>query len=130
MTKLIIYIPGKPSIHGFKRREFLWSAIHECHIFMGREYDAAEFNDAYAKVMKTNRDMNPMVKVVQAEVAAVAAPAPVAPLAPPPIVDPSTPLAQSREITVDEAEEVLLRLAPERLKKKTGRMAVPEQIAV
>ncbi len=114
MAKLIIWIPGKPNLHGFKRREFLWSESHKCYLYEGKEIDIAEFNVKYEKAMKTNYDMNPRVKVIDAK-DSIRPPAP--------SVQPTlqvSSMAVSRSLTLDEAEAVVQRLAPERLKKKTG----------
>jgi hypothetical protein len=129
MPKIIIYVPGKPIVHGYKRREFIWSEPHKCHVYMAREYELSEFNEAFEKAMKNNRDMNPMVRVIELD-AAKPAPAAAAPLAPPPIINPVATIS-AHEVTVEEAEEVLLRLAPDRLKKKAGpKHSAPEQLAV
>lgn len=105
MSRLIIYVTGKPNLHGHKRREFLWSPAHGLYLYGGKEIEAAEFNATYEKAMKTNTDMNPRVKVVATsaiqQVTVTTPPAP-------------------QDITIDDAVAVLERLAPERLKKKTG----------
>ncbi len=106
MSRLIIYVSGKPLLHGHKRREFLWSPAHKCYLYGGKEIEAAEFNAIYEKAMRTNADMNPRVLVTNADASA----APIAPVA----------TIAAHEITTEEAEAVLARLAPERLKKKTG----------
>lgn len=106
MTKLIICLSGKPLIHGYKRREFTWSADHGCYLYKGREFECHEFNEIVDKVMRSNEDMHPSVKVVQLSDKPIA----LAPIA----------TISAREITVAEAEEVLFRMAPHRLKGKTG----------
>jgi|SRR5882724_3051111 len=104
-AKLIIYVTGKPLMHGYKMREFVWSAPHGCYLYEGAEIEAYEFNEKYAKAIKTNADLNPKVKVVGDAQFAM----------PLPIITTSY-----SEMTVEEAEAVMLRLAPERLKKKPG----------
>lgn len=64
MPKIIIYITGKPGLHGFKRREFLWSEPHKLYLWGGRELELREFNDAWPKAYSRNHDMNPQVKVI------------------------------------------------------------------
>ena len=93
---------------GYRQREFHWSEVHRCFIYEGKEFSPAEFNAKFDKAIKNNVDFNVRVKVVDASESAapvVAAPPPPAP----------------REITLDEAEAVIQRLAPDRLKQKPGR---------
>lgn len=108
-AKLIIWIPGKPLLHGYKQREFLWSQAHGCYLYGGKEIDAKDFNAVYERAVRNNADLGPRVRVMTVDKAIVRA-------APP------TPITTitAKEITADEAEEVLSRLRPERLKKKTG----------
>jgi len=108
MSKLIIYVPGKPLVNGYKRRDFLWSVDHSCYIYKGRELDEQEFNAIAEKVMRQNDDMHPLVKVSTFSDAPAGTTAP-------------------HEFTVGEAEEVLTRLAPHRLKGKTGPKARVEE---
>lgn len=109
MPTLILYVPGKPLLNGHKQRNFLWSAAHACYLYEGAEIEAADFNAKYELAMKTNADLRPRVRVIDAGNATVAvgegSPAGPAPVA---------------TITVAAAESVLERLAPHRLKKKTG----------
>ncbi len=106
---LIIFITGKPTLHGHKRREFLWSPAHSCYLYEGSEIEAAQFNAKYEKAMKTNADLNPRVKVIETASAA-------------PISDVVS--GEIPPITIEEkleqAEAVFSRYAPERLKKKSG----------
>ncbi len=113
--KIIIWIPGKPLLHGHKRREFLWSVPHACYLYEGREIELGEFNAKYEKAMRNNADLNPRVKILGLGTAE--APAPVA------------TIVAAHEVTADEAEEVLMRLRPERLKKKTGPKAAVMEVA-
>jgi hypothetical protein len=112
-AKLIIWIPGKPLLNGHKQREFLWSESHRCYVYGGTEIAAEDFNSIYEKAVRNNLDMNPRVRVI-----AIDAEKPIAQDAPP------IPPISMQEITPDEAadqaEEILARLRPDRLKKKTG----------
>lgn len=83
MSKLIIYCTGKPMIHGFKRREFTWSAEHNCYLFRGKEFEPKEFNEVVEKALRNNSDMYPLVRaIIPAPVAAAEpVPPPVAPAA-------------------------------------------------
>lgn len=108
-AKLIIWIPGKPQLNGHKQREFLWSPAHSCYLYGGKEIDASEFNALYEKAVRNNADLGPRVKVLSVDKTIVRA-APPAPIT----------TITAREVSADEAEEVLQRLRPERLKKKTG----------
>ena len=109
-AKIIIYITGKPTLHGLKRREFQWSGPHGLYLYENRELELSEFNAKYEKAMRTNADMRVLVKVVGAETAIADAP-----------VDP--------ESEVEVAEATLRRLAPERLKKTPGRKAAVLEVA-
>jgi hypothetical protein len=111
---LIIYITGKPNLHGHKRREFVWSEAHGLYLYEGKELAADAFNAAYERCMRNNADMNPRVRVVVGSVPAAAPASPVVKVA----IVPAPP--QPRAITLEEAEATMARLAPERLKKKTG----------
>jgi hypothetical protein len=104
--KLIIFVGGRPTTSGHKIREFVWSPTHGCYLFGGKEWAASEFNAAYERAVNQNEDMRPRVKVVGI---GAESPAPVTPV-----------LIATRPPTVDEAVAVLQRLAPERLKAKTG----------
>lgn len=72
MPKIIIYIPGKPGLHGHKRREFHWSPPHGVYLYRGKELELEQFNEAWVDAYRRHHDMNPQVKVV----ADGAAPAP------------------------------------------------------
>jgi hypothetical protein len=123
--KLIIWIPGKPMVHGFKRREYIWSVEHGCHIYLGREFSPEEFNSVVEKAIRNNMDMHPLVKVMPGATADAALRAQISkleeqlnahpvPEAPP---APVTTIAQGREISLEEAEAVVFRLAPHKFKK-------------
>lgn len=99
MSKLIIWVPGKPLLYGYHRSEFKWSEPHQCYIYQGRVFEEKEFNGAADRALKNYADLFPSVKVVEFSE---------------PVV------AERHEITVAEAEEVLIRYAPHRLKQKSG----------
>lgn len=100
MSKLIIYVTGSTLIFGFQRAEFHWSVKHQCYLYKNKEFDETEFNAEVERALKHPawEDMKPLVKVVEF----------------------SPRAAETKEITVAEAEDVLEHLAPHRLKKKTG----------
>jgi len=107
--KLIIYAKGKPIIHGYKQREFRWMPKHNCYVYRETEYSPEEFNQAVEKVMQDNQDLRPMVRVLDVNESTVA---------------PITTISVAHEITIAEAEDVMERLAPHRLKKKPGPKSV------
>jgi hypothetical protein len=113
-AKLIIYITGKPTLHGHKRREFLWSPAHSCYLYEGREIEPAAFNAKFEKAVRNNADLNPRVKMIEYEDAESV----------PPISRNAASPRPEPELSIDEqlerAEAVINRFAPERLKKKTG----------
>ena len=115
-TKLAIYVTGRPNFYGHKRREFIWSQEHGIYLYRGLVIAPEEFNEVYAKALKNNADMAPMVKVLSCE----PEPARVTTVEPP------------SQITLKEAEEAIRRLAPSRLKKKPGRKRkrMPTQRAI
>jgi hypothetical protein len=127
-TKLIIYVGGKPLLNGHKQREFIWVPAYGCYLYEGQEIPASEFNVKYEKAMRNNADMNPRVKVVSdspCSVSCSCAPLAITTATPPPYSVTVVPTPVERVITAEEAEAVLQRLAPERLKKKTGPKPKP-----
>lgn len=113
MSKLIIYVTGRPLTHGHRMREFHWNEEHRCYLFQAKVFDDSDFNVAYEQAMARHVDMHPRVKLLAAEKA-------------PDDLDESTPVSTitaSREISLEEAEEVVRRLAPDRLKAKSGPKA-------
>lgn len=117
MTKLIIWVPGKPNLHGYRRRDFAWSEQHKCFVHDGKEYTPEEFNAVAEKVFRRSEDMHPCVRVIEdGQKTAPVKPAPVSTIT-------------AREITEEDAVATLMRLAPHRLKK--GKQASrPEVIEV
>ena len=120
MTKLIIWVPGKPNLHGYRRRDFAWSEQHKCFVHEGKEYTPEEFNAVAEKVFRRSEDMHPCVralddgqKAAPVRPASVTAPAPVATIT-------------AREITEEDAVATLMRLAPHRLKK--GKSAARTEV--
>lgn len=121
MSKLIIYVSGSLAVNGHRIREFNYSPTHKKFIWQGREVSDVEFNANFEKAWKTNGDLYPRAMVV--ETSQPGAPAITAPL---PATPPPIATISAREITADEAEGVLMRLRPERLKKKTGPKPIME----
>lgn len=99
MFKLIIYVSGKPSLNGYRIREFKWSEAHKKHIYLGAEIEPEKFNALFEKAWRNNDDLSPKALVVPVvavpapEVPQVPAPAPVAvevaPPAPAPVAPPA-----------------------------------------
>ncbi len=117
-VKLIIWIPGKPNIHGHKRREFLWVPAFSCYLYEGKEIEPSAFNAKYEKAMKNNGDMLPRVKVIETASAESAAP-----ISTPNLPPPAPELTITEQL--EKAEAVIERYAPERLKKKPGAKPQP-----
>jgi hypothetical protein len=117
MSKLIIWIGGKPLLNGYRIRDFHWAVAHNCYIYEGKELDESEFNVAFEKAFRNNMDLHPKVKVV----GMIAPPAkPVAPVA---------HISASKEITLDQAVAVVAELAPDKLKRPLGRPAKVLEVA-
>ena len=108
--KLIIYVTGSYLYYGHQRSEYIWSVKHGVYIYQGKEWDASEFNAIIDRALKHPAfdDMHPSVK----------------------IVDITEPAAAPKEITLEEAEEIVNRLAPHRLKKKTGPKSELQSVEV
>lgn len=122
MSKLIIWVSGKPTLNGYKRRDFVWSLAHNAFIYEGRELDESEFNEKCEKAFRNNEDLHPRVKLVKFSAGTVTQVEPqpektTATVSTAPIAT----ITASREITLAEAEAVMKRLAPQRLKKPMGR---------
>lgn len=121
MSKLIIWVTGRPSLDGYAKREFKWSELHKKFVYEGKEFLPTEFNAKWEKAFRNNMDLQPQVMVIENGIAAAPAPVPppvVRPAAPPP--PPPMTSVPLHLITVDQAEAVMARLAPERLKAKPG----------
>ena len=101
MAKLIIYVSGKPSLNGFRIREFKWSEPHRKHIYLGREIEEQEFNALIEKAWRNNSDLHPKVMVIAQQ-----------------------ELTEDQKI--EQAERLLEELRPDRLRKKTGAKALME----
>lgn len=115
MSRLIIFITGTPNVHGHKRREFLWSPAHKLYLYEGKEIEDVDFNAKYELAMKRNHDMNPRIQVV----ATGGAPKIVER-----VVVKTEVSAPPPTMTIEDAVDVLARLAPEKLvapPRKRGR---------
>lgn len=114
MPKLIIYCGGQPSFYAYKRREFMWDNDRKVYVYKNKVYsDLNEFHADVVKVLAGNTDLRPGVMVLPEVVASLAADE-----LPPPEV-----ATIAAEVTLDVALEVVQRLAPDRLKKKSGPKA-------
>ena len=101
MAKLIIYVSGKPSLNGFRIREFKWSELHRKHIYLGQEIEDTAFNALFEKAWRNNTDLQPKGMVVHQQ-------------------------ELSDDQKVEHAEKVLEALRPDRLRKKTGARTMME----
>ena len=110
MPKFIICLTGKiPLTHGFKIHEFIWDEALQTYVFEGKSFTEHELNAKVDVAYKRYPTLvpHPRVRCIDATSAAIA----------------ETPIATittAREITLDEAEAVMQREAPHRLKKKPG----------
>lgn len=109
--RIIAYLTGNPSVQGYKRREFLWMPEHKCYVHNGRPFTEKEFNQLVPAICKKHRDLYPQFRMLEEPPAETAA---VAPTTASLQIDVPAP---APEITVEQAEALLLRLAPEKLRK-------------
>lgn len=150
MSKFVVCISGKPNINGYKRGEFHWDESLKLYVYQKLVFDEAQFNEVVKKALDRYHDMNPKVRCIQMTPAVIVQPAPqfTVPLhehealkvelsqtqarfreleqrrGSPQVEDLDCPvvatITAAHEVTLEEAEAVILRLAPNRLKKKTG----------
>lgn len=74
--KLIIYVSGKPSLNGYRIREFKWSEKHRKHLYLGAEIEPEKFNALFEKAWRNNSDLDPKAMVIPILPAPAAAPTP------------------------------------------------------
>lgn len=125
-AKLIICCAGKPALNGHKRRLFVWNPEYNCFVYENKLFDEQELNTQVEGIFKKNWDLRPMVRVAVLS-DGNAAPAQAVPTGDYAALDARYKALQARigvPVTAVEAEEVLLRLAPHRLKAKPGRKPV------
>lgn len=111
MSKFICYIDGRPIVQGHKRYEFIWDEALYCYVFRGKAFTEAEFNDMTKAVFSNAlyRSFFPQVKCLEET----------------PSDAPIETIDDKTEITLDQALDIVERLAPHRLKKKPG----PREVA-
>jgi hypothetical protein len=107
--QFIAYLIGNPHVQGWHRRDFKWNDAYKCYVYQDRTFDEKEFNTVMPVIWKKYREVFPQFKIVSDP---EPAPAPAAVVAVPAIEVPSLPA----EITVDQAVDTLIRLAPEKLR--------------
>lgn len=116
MSKLIIYVKGNKTVEGLRKGDFVWNEEHKCYLWKGRVLDEPELNAEIEKAMNHfPKRLRPLVKVVEFS-ESNAMPAPI------------TTISAAQEITVADAEAVMERLAPHRLKQKPGPKVVPKEM--
>ena len=114
-AKLIIWIPGQFLITGYKRGDFLWDNTYKKYVYKSRLFTEREFNAEAEKIFKQHHRIFPQVHVVEYSDEAKADLGPdLAPVA---------TISPAHEITAEEAEAVMERLAPWRLKPQPGKVA-------
>ncbi len=118
MSKLIIWVSGRPIIYGYQRQDFKWSVPHNCFIYLGRELEEKEFNEVIDKVLSRHKDKNPSVKAIVSKSSIDELP-------------PDDSLhaeKQTDELALKIALETVHRLAPDMIKKKPGRKPEPVMV--
>ena len=108
MSKFIVFVRGYPLVNGYKQWHFFWDQELAVYVYKSKRFGPEEFNDVYAEAMAPYQrlGLKPEVKCIDSD--GVAAPAPI------------TTISVAKEVTLEEAEAVVQRLAPHRLKKKPG----------
>ncbi len=124
-TKLVIACPGRPAINGHHRRKFTWMPEYNAYVYEGRVLDEREVNAIAEVVVKKNTDLHPYMKVVQFSEEKTETSAPIVQQTVH-TTDPTPPAA--RPITLDQALDVVQKLAPEKLKKAPGKKPVLEAV--
>lgn len=62
--RAIFCLRAKPSLHGFRIREFVYDPVRDLHVWQGRELEVEEFNARSHEVMTVNEDLHPFVLLV------------------------------------------------------------------
>ena len=111
MTKLIIWVPGYPTVNGHARGEYQWSEKHQCYIYHGQELDPETFNEVVERAIRDYPTLYALVKAVPS------APDP----APVHLTVEALDIEETKqEFTLADALDLVERLAPHRLKKQPG----------
>ena len=45
MSKFIISLSGRPLVHGYRRREFIWDESRSRYVYKGKVFEEPEFNE-------------------------------------------------------------------------------------
>lgn len=122
MAKFIAYLTGKPIVHGFRRKDFIWMEQFQAFVLNQNVFTEHEFNKV-AERLHDFRHLEPKIKCVDSERKPIdldeAAPVP----QPPPKPTPE----EKRQMTITQALEVLQTHAPHLLKK--APKPAPEPVA-
>jgi hypothetical protein len=105
----LVYLKGSPLVQGHVRMRFRWVPKYALYLWDGKETEAKDLDEVCDTVFVKQpiyRQMFPSVKITPGTNA------------------PQPP--QEKEITLDQALEVVERYAPHRLKQKTGPKAKAE----
>ncbi len=112
MPKFLIAFQGRPLVQGHKLGDFRWDGNRRLYVYLGREIADHEFNAHIKKVFKHHAAYLPLMQITLVE-------EPVAPIA----------TITAHEITLEEAESAMQRLAPDRLKKQKAKPVKPTESA-
>jgi hypothetical protein len=110
--QIIIYVRGKPNFNGHRRREFIWDASRSVYVYQSKILDEIQFAQICEPVLKKYNDMCPFVKILDSEPKVIKVEA-----EPPPVFT-ALPV---QEPTLEEALEIVKKLAPDKLKPRPGR---------
>lgn len=125
-AKIVIACLGRPSINGMRRLKFHWNPEFNCYVYLNRVLDEREANELGEQAVKKFAQLRPFMKVVQfSDEATTTIHQTVH------TTDPSpepVPAGQPPIITLEQALDVVQKLAPERLRKtpvkRTAEMEV------
>jgi hypothetical protein len=119
-AKIVIACLGRPSINGMRRLKFHWNPDFNCYVYLNRVLDEREANEVGEEAIKKFAHLRPFMKVVQFSDEATATVQQTVHTTDP---TPPQPAGQPQIITLEQALDVVQKLAPERLRKTPVKRA-------
>lgn len=69
--RAIFCVRGKPNLHGYRIREFVYDPARDLYVWQGRELEPDEFNARSREIVEANAEIRPFVLLVEGEPRAV-----------------------------------------------------------